>query len=97
VHMLDIIPQERSNINEQERMIATKANKSLCICPTCPTYNECAKDNDELLYCVLGRSITCLTKESGCICPACKITENLGLTKDYFCINGTETKQRGLK
>ncbi len=95
--MLDNIPQKLSNVKEGERMTTNKINKSLCICPTCPTYNECAKDNEELLYCVSGRSITCITKESGCICPACKIAENLGLTKDYFCVYGTEKKQRGLK
>ena len=97
MHTLENIPQKLSNMNEEGHMIANKINKSLCICPTCPTYNECAKDNEELIYCVLGKSITCVTKESGCICPACEITEKMGLTKDYFCVYGTEKKQREIK
>ncbi|MCW4034517.1 MAG: DUF2769 domain-containing protein, partial [Candidatus Bathyarchaeota archaeon] len=66
----------------------------LCICPDCPTYNECAQQNKELMYCVLGASATCITKESGCICPACPLTEKLGLLHDYFCVRGTESQQK---
>ena len=95
--IIENILQKGSNIKEEEHMMATKVSKSLCVCPNCPTYNECAKDNEELIYCVLGKSITCVTKESGCICPACKITEKMGLTKDYFCVYGTEKKQREMK
>ena len=81
---------------EEERKKAIKENKKACICPDCPTYNECAKENGELFYCVAGKSRTCIIKESGCICPACPMTETLGLTKDYFCVKGTERQQRGI-
>ena len=81
-------------MTEEERKKLIKENKKLCICPNCPTYNECAKEKDELFYCVLGKSQTCIIKETGCICPACPVTETLGLTKDYFCIKGTESQQR---
>lgn len=89
--------QRISKMTEKERMKTTEDNKALCICPDCPTYNECAKKNGEVYYCVLGRSSICITEEVGCICPACPITENMGLANMYFCINGTEREQRGTK
>jgi hypothetical protein len=89
--------QMMSNMTEEERNKSIKASKKLCICPNCPTYNECAKEKIELLYCILGKSATCITKESGCVCPACPIIETMGLTKIYFCTKGTESQQRGTK
>jgi hypothetical protein len=88
--------QMMSKMTEEEHKKAIKENKKHCICPDCPTYNECAKEKDELLYCKLGKSQACIIKESGCICPACPITEMMGLTNDYFCIKGTENQQRGI-
>ena len=86
--------QMMSNMTEEERKKTINKNKKLCICPDCPSYNECAKEKGELFYCAVGKSVSCITKESGCICPACPITETMGLTKDYFCIKGTESQQR---
>ncbi len=85
-----------SQMTEEERMKAIEANKTLCICPDCPTYNECAQEKGELFYCALGKSPTCITEGLGCICPACPITEKMGLTHDYFCTKGTEREQRGM-
>lgn len=79
-----------SKMTEDERIKVIKENKKYCICPDCPTYNECAKEKNDLFYCLSGKSEKCIIKESGCICPACPITEMLNLTKDYFCIRGTE-------
>jgi hypothetical protein len=86
-----------SKMTEKERMKAIEENKALCICPDCPSYNECAQKKGEVFYCALGRSPTCIVKESGCICPACPITEKLGLTNQYFCTRGTEKEQRGME
>ena len=88
--------QMMSKMTEEERKKAIKANKKHCICHDCPTYNECAKEKGELFYYALGKSQACITKESGCICPACPITETMGLTKDYFCVRETESQQRGM-
>ena len=85
----------RSKMTEEEQIKATEADKALCICPDCPTYNECAQQKDELFYCALGESSKCIDRESGCICPACPVTEKMGLTKQYFCTRGTESQQRG--
>ena len=40
--------QLMSQMTEEERMKMIEANKSLCICPDCPTYNECAQEKGEL-------------------------------------------------
>lgn len=87
--------EKMSELSEEERMKAIEENKKLCTCPDCPTYNDCAKEKGELLYCALGKSETCITKEAGCICPACPIAEQLGLTNQFFCTRGTEQQQRG--
>ncbi|UCC57906.1 MAG: DUF2769 domain-containing protein [Candidatus Bathyarchaeum sp.] len=88
--------QMMSQMTEEERMKAMEANKALCTCPGCPTYNECAQKKGELFYCAMGASPTCITEELGCICPACPITEKMGLTHEYFCVKGTEREQRGM-
>ena len=90
------VMQMMSQMTDEERMKAIEANKNLCICPDCPTYNECAQEKGEIFYCAMGKSPTCITKGLGCICPACPITEKMGLTHDYFCTNGTEKEQRGM-
>jgi len=68
--------------------------KAGCICPDCPTYNECAKAGKELLYCVYGISFSCVTEDLGCICPGCPLIEELGLVNLTFCLLGSEAAQR---
>ena len=68
--------------------------KSQCICPDCPTYNDCAHGGRELLYCIYGRSFACITEDLGCMCPACPLIEDLGLLNLTFCLNGSEQAQR---
>lgn len=65
-----------------------------CICPQCPTYTPCARDAQELLYCVTGRSPRCITEDLGCICPSCPVTAEIGLEHLTFCILGSEAAQR---
>ena len=77
--------------NNENRMIHKK--KKDCICIGCPTYNECAQKNNELLFCFLGKSLNCIKKELGCICPACPITQEMELENDYFCTRGSEKEQ----
>ena len=91
---LELFLQELSQITEEEQMKATEAKKGLCACPNCPTYNECAQEKGELLYCILEKSQPCITEELGCICPACPIWEKMDLSNEYFCTKGTEREQR---
>lgn len=65
-----------------------------CICAQCPTYTACARDAQELLYCVVGESFHRITEDLGCICPSCPVTAEIGLEHRTFCLLGTEAAQR---
>jgi hypothetical protein len=89
--------EKMSKMTEKERMKAVEETRAQCICPECPTYNECAKEKNQLYYCGIGESPTCIIKEQGCICPACTVTEKMGYTNQFFCTRGTEKEQRGME
>ncbi len=78
--------------DQQAQWIAE--NKKACICPTCPTYNGCAKKNEELLFCATGKSFMCISAEKGCMCPTCPVTKAAGLKYKNFCTRGAEKAQR---
>lgn len=69
-------------------------NRGRCICDACPTYNECMRSDESLLFCVTGKSATCTFEKKGCLCPSCPVTTTLGLKKAYYCIKGTEQEQK---
>lgn len=69
--------------------------KGQCICPDCPTYNKCAGDKHELLYCFLGKSPECIKDEMGCICPDCPVAAEAELVNLYYCTIGSEKEMRG--
>jgi len=68
-------------------------NRKKCICGPCPSYNECMRAGEELLFCVVGKSKDCIFEKKGCICPTCPVTKILGLKKAYYCIRGTQEEQ----
>jgi Cft2 family RNA processing exonuclease len=70
-----------------------EANRGMCICDSCPTYNECMRSDESLLFCVTGKSATCTFDKKGCLCPPCPVTKALGLKKAYYCIKGSEKEQ----
>ena len=88
--------QQMAQLTKEERMKMIESKKKLCTCGGCPTYNDCARENKELLYCALGKSPTCITEENGCICPGCPLTEQMGLKHEFFCTRGSEREQRGM-
>lgn len=67
----------------------TKANLAKCVCRGCPTYqaSRCAKENQEKLYCAVGKSACDLIRK-GCICGACPVWSEHKLTGGYFCLTG---------
>ena len=71
----------------------TEEHRGRCICEPCPTYNECMRAGDELLFCLTGTSPECTFEKKGCTCPACPVFLALGLRKAYYCIKGPEGKQ----
>ena len=67
-----------------------ETNLTNCSCPSCPSYNECAKDKLEKLYCAseVGRS-TCKYKMNGCVCGSCQVHKDNHLANGYYCLNGS--------
>jgi hypothetical protein len=82
-----------AKLSEAEKKKLDKQNKERCLCPTCPTYADCAKKKKELLFCFGGKS-SCIITSKGCHCPGCPIKTDFGLTNIYFCLNGKEADIR---
>jgi hypothetical protein len=74
-----------------DKIIGEKRGR--CICEPCPTYNECMRADESLLFCIIGKAVNCTFEKKGCICPTCPVTKDLGLKKAYYCIRGTEQDQ----
>lgn len=70
--------------------------KSQCICPICPTYNDCSKKEGELLFCIIGESIDCIIEKKDCLCPPCPFARrlNFGARYNTYCLRGSEMEQR---
>jgi len=62
-------------------------NASACLCPDCPTYNNCMGGADEKLYCARGRT-ACEVTARRCVCPDCPVWSRNGLSTTYFCTGG---------
>lgn len=72
-----------------------ESNSPACICPDCPTYTDCAGQRNEALFCVVGKSPSCISTPETCICRDCPITDSLDLLNKYFYIEGSEKDRRG--
>ena len=68
--------------------------KGMCNCPKCGTYNSCAKNAQEGLFCGYGASFHCITEMKGCICQKCPVAKELGLGHAAYCGMGSEKSQR---
>jgi hypothetical protein len=78
----------------KERKDLTHEKREACICPSCPSYNNCATHHNESLYCIAGKSMLCISEDKGCTCRQCTITDELGLKYHDFCMKGGEAAQR---
>jgi hypothetical protein len=81
-------------MSDEERAAALENLRSKCICPTCPTYTDCAKNANEKMFCSIGKSFMCITFEKECLCTQCPVRGELGLNNMFFCIRGAEMAQR---
>ena len=52
-------------MSEDDRIVAIASYKESCICQTCATYNECAANSNEKLFCVTERSEDCISEPKG--------------------------------
>ncbi len=73
-----------------------ESNIKRCMCPGCPSYNDCARGNSENLYCAKanGKS-SCPFEKKGCLCGACPVHAENNLTSGYYCINGSAEEVDG--
>ena len=76
---------------EEKIVQDTEENAELCLCPGCPTHNECMKDNNERLFCSRGKT-NCDLEKKGCLCGTCPVERNNGLTDFYYCAEGAAKK-----
>ncbi len=65
-------------------------NAGMCLCPGCPTYNDCMRGNDEHLFCARGDT-QCIPSPNGCICGECPVWAENDLNSYYFCREGAAT------
>ncbi len=88
--------QALSDLSNEERIEELKRIKEECICPICPTYNICAKEAGELLFCILGKSKECINDRIECMCTPCPFARRLNFGANYttYCIRGSEIEQR---
>lgn len=82
--------------SEDDKQNSINSLKQQCICYKCPTYNDCAKNAEEGLYCILGESEECINNDIGCICPDCPLAQAMGVGTVFntYCIKGSELEER---
>lgn len=88
--------QALMDLSQEERAEEMERLKAECICPICPTYNDCVKEAGEVLFCVLGKSKECVLERKDCMCPPCPFSRRLKFGAAYttYCIRGSEKEQR---
>ena len=80
-------------MSEDQKTIIEENTKK-CICEPCPSYTECMRGGNQLLFCVTGKSRDCIFEKKGCTCPTCPVTKILGLKKAYYCVKGSNSEQK---
>ncbi len=72
------------------------ANMGKCVCPSCPSYNDCARGKSEKLYCAgdVGKS-SCAYQMNGCICSQCPVHMENNLMAGYYCMHGSADEIEG--
>ncbi len=77
---------------ENERIVPDiDKNASRCLCPGCPTHNECMKSNEERIFCSRGKT-ECNPEKKGCLCGTCPVEKEYGLYDFYYCVEGYAKK-----
>ena len=86
-----IDPNELSD-DELDKII--KNLKKDCICHRCPTYNNCTRESNELLFCKIGSS-NCPIHKRRCLCPLdCPIYQKFNLNSTFYCTVNKKNKDR---
>jgi len=59
-------------------------NAGACLCPGCPTYNDCMRDKKSRLFCSRGKT-DCKPSANGCLCGECQVWAANDLSSFYYC------------
>lgn len=62
-------------------------NSGKCICPGCSLFTGCNQEKGEKLFCARRKSDCPMDNTKMCICGACPVFNENGLSGGYFCIN----------
>ncbi|MFB0560006.1 MAG: DUF2769 domain-containing protein [Candidatus Lokiarchaeia archaeon] len=62
-------------------------NFQKCICPSCPTYNDCMKERTQGLFCARVES-DCDFEKTGCLCPSCPVAGEYSISGTFYCDTG---------
>jgi len=65
----------------------TAENAERCVCPTCPTYNDCMRSAGQLMFCARGKS-SCEVQPVSCKCGSCTVWAQFDLNDYYYCVSG---------
>jgi aldose sugar dehydrogenase len=69
----------------------TDENIDRCLCPECPVFNDCMKENYENLFCSKGNTV-CEFNKTGCNCPTCPVWLEYELVSLFYCEKGAEVR-----
>jgi hypothetical protein len=78
----------------QDKKAIMAEKRISCTCTKCPSYNRCADESEELVYCITGKSPICISEDHGCTCRKCPVSSELNLKYHDFCLKGSEAAQR---
>ncbi len=65
----------------------TAANADQCLCPGCPTYDDCMAEAKEVLFCARGKT-SCKPAAKSCLCGDCPVWVVNSLGDYYYCLQG---------
>ncbi|NMO08394.1 DUF2769 domain-containing protein [Methanobacterium subterraneum] len=85
-----------NHLDGEKRLKTLEELEGDCVCPICPSYNDCAKEKDENVFCITGKSEGCINMELGCLCPTCPLAQKyqIGMMNNFYCHRGSETEQK---
>ena len=88
--------EEYEKLSSPEKADKIKQLAVDCVCPICPSFNDCAKDKGENVFCITGKSNGCIDTELGCLCPTCPLAQRyqIGLMYNFYCQRGNEKEQQ---
>lgn len=78
---------------EQYNTIIDMEKKRICICRTCPSFNQCMNGSKEALFCILGKS-SCEIDFVECKCSECPAHNKFDMRHGSYCVGGSEEEQR---